>query len=130
MKEDEPAVPNAAHDEPELNNLPEADDWSDTPLSALKETSSNEDPISNIDATIQAVSEIDLKPELPPTSTVSDDNDLTDIPESEELKSTITEICNDIADDEGSPAVKSTSTTPQSTKTKRRSKSSRSKSSK
>lgn len=116
-------------DETTLNNATEADNWSDTPLSELKEVTVNDEHKSNIDTTIQAVSEIESKQELSPLS-AKNDNDITEMTDSSASLLVKTEKSNDIRDDNNSTPVKSASNTPQSNKTKRKSKSNRSKSSK
>lgn len=113
------------------NNVAEPDDWSDTPLSALKDESADQDAKSTIEATIRAVSEGEYKDDdVPPAAVTTPDNRASSpIPETTSSASVKTEKSNDAPEDDTSSTPKSAQTTPQSNK-KRRSKTSRSKSSK
>lgn len=107
------------------NEVPDADEWSDTPLSALKDDSTSQDQKSSIDAVIKSVVEADEPAE--PMETCAD-------PAAEDSESaansSVKEEKSEEAAEEDSPAPKSTQSTPQSAKTKRRPKSGRSRSSK
>lgn len=108
-------------------SINEPDDWSDTPLSALKNESTDHDLKSSIDVTIQAVSESEYKFDEP-ASTDKDDDSVSNAAETS--ASVKTEKSSDVAvEDDNSSSVKSAQTTPQSSKTKRRSKTPRSKNS-
>jgi hypothetical protein len=112
------------------NNVAEPDDWSDTPLSALKNEPADDDLKSSIDATIQAVSESEYKfDESAASSAVKDDDTVTGEPK-ETSTSTKTEKGSDAAAAEDDTTSSPAKSTPQSSKTKRRSKTPRSKNSK
>ncbi len=124
--EAEPVIVDEVNSVKTPNDVVEQDDWSDTPLSALKEETIQEVK-SNIDATIQAVLEADSNQE---PSVTGDESNAPEDAELPAVASVKTEKSSDVPEDDSSPFVKSAQSTPQSNKTKRRTKSSRSRSSK
>lgn len=99
------------------NNFNETDDWSDTPLSALKNESADQDIKSSIEETIKAVADSEYKFDEPSTSDKEDDSGSTAQETSTSVKA---EKSDDVAvEDDNSSSVKSAQTTP---KAKRRSK--------
>lgn len=105
--------------------VPETDEWSDTPLSVLKDDSTSQDQKSSIDAIIKSVVEADEPPE---SSEICADN-AVESSESAANSSAKEEKSEEQAEDDSS-AAKSTQSTPQSTKAKRRPKAGRSRASK
>lgn len=108
-----------------LNEVPETDEWSDTPLSALKDDSTSQDQKSSIDAIIKSVVEADEPVE--PSDTCAEN--AAESSESAANSSAKEEKSEEPGEDDSS-APKSTQSTPQSTKAKRRPKAGRSKVSK